>query len=80
MQNLYISNRDPYKVLLSTIHMFEAGIQAMTFEKVPPHALIEDMAVQFYKTHLSAIPQRYGRVPREQLVEICLQRPDPRAH
>ena len=28
--------RDPYKVLLSTIHMFEAGIQAMTFERFRP--------------------------------------------
>ena len=63
--------RDPYKVLLSTIHMFEAGMQAMTFEKVPPHALIEDMAVQFYKRIYLQYLKDMARVPREQLVEIA---------
>ena len=63
--------RDPYKVLMSTINMFEEGIQAMTFEKVPPHELIEDMAVQFYKRIYTQYLKDMERVPDDQLVEIA---------
>ena len=63
--------RDPYKVLLSTINMFEAGIQAMTFEEVPPHELVEDMAIQFYKRIYTQYLKDMARVPAGQLVEIA---------
>lgn len=63
--------RDPYKVLMSTINMFEAGIQAMTFEEVPPHELVEDMAVQFYKRIYTQYLKDMARVPKEQLLEIA---------
>ena len=62
--------RDPYKVLLSTIHMFEEGIQAMTFEKVPSHELVVDMAIRFYKRIYTQYLKDMARVPKEQLVEI----------
>lgn len=63
--------RDPYKVLMSTINMFESGIQAMTFEKVPPHELIEEMAVQFYKRIYTQYLKDLERIPKDQLIEIA---------
>ncbi len=63
--------RDPYKVLMSTINMFEEGIRAMTFEPVPSHELIEKMAVQFYKRIYTRYLKDMARVPKEQLVEIA---------
>ena len=56
---------------MSTINMFEAGIQAMTFEEVPPHELVEDMAVQFYKRIYTQYLKDMARVPKEQLLEIA---------
>lgn len=63
--------RDPYKVLMSTINMFEAGIAAMTFEKIPPHEQIEDLAIQFYKRIYTQYFKDLARVPKDQLVEIA---------
>ena len=63
--------RDPYKVLMSTINMFESGIKAMTFERVPPHDLIEEMAVQFYKRIYTQYLKDMERIPKDQLIEIA---------
>lgn len=63
--------RDPYKVLMSTINMFEAGIVAMTFEKVPSHEQIVDLAIAFYKRIYKQYFKDMARVPKEQLVEVA---------
>lgn len=62
--------RDPYRVLTSTVNMFEEGIHAMTFERVPPHELIREMTVTFYKRIYTQYFRDLPRVPKENIVEI----------
>lgn len=63
--------RDPYKVILSTLNLFEAGIRAMTFQEVPSHEVIEDTVIALYKRLYTRYFEDMARVPREQLVEIA---------
>lgn len=63
--------RDPYKVILSTLNLFEAGIQAMTFQKVPSHAVIEDTVIALYKRLYTQYFNDMARVPGEQLFELA---------
>ena len=63
--------REPYKVILSTINMFETGIGAMTFEKVPSHEMIEDTIIALYKRMYTQYFKDMSRVPQGQLIEIA---------
>ena len=62
--------REPYKVIMSTINMFEEGIQSMTFEKIPSHEFIEDTIIQLYKRMYTQYFKDISRVPQNQLIEI----------
>lgn len=63
--------REPYKVIMSTINMFESGIGAMTFENTPTHEEIENVIIQLYKDLYTHYLQDIARVPKNQLYEIA---------
>lgn len=62
--------RNPYRVVKSTINMIDSVMDMLSFQKIPPHEVIEDEIINLYRDLYMSYMEEEKQIPREHIIEI----------